>query len=296
VWEYSRLAIEYNVLSKRKLIALVDEGHVRGWDDPRLLSISGLRRRGISAAALNEFCEGVGVTRNANSIPWHVLEHHVRNDLAPRTARAFCVVDPLKVTLINFPEGQTFDRTIPNHPSDESFGTRTLTVTSTVYIERSDFRLEDDKKYFGLAPNKTVHLKYGYNITCVGHTLVNGEVTELQCTIDLESTVKAKGKLHWAPADALRVELRLYERLFDAVVPGHKDSKLAWRDELNPNSETIMTGLADHSVRNAQPGTSFQFERVGYFVVDQDSSEASLVFNRTCSLKMTQANASVVKR
>jgi glutaminyl-tRNA synthetase len=221
VWEYSRLSMEYNVLSKRKLITLVDEKIVRGWDDPRLLTINGLRRRGFSATAINNFCAGVGVTRNQNSIPWHVIEHHVRADLEPRVPRAYCVVDPLKVTITNYPSG-SFDskRSIPNHPFDEKYGSRIIDFTRTIYIERSDFRLLDDKSYFGLAPHKTVHLKYGFNITCTGFTSDSlGNVSEIQCTFDIENKENVKGKIHWVSAELnCPIEVRLYDYLFTVPV------------------------------------------------------------------------------
>ena len=293
VWEYSRLEIEGNVLSKRKLIALVNEGYVRGWDDCRLLTISGLQRRGFSADALNNFCEGVGVTRNANSIPWHIVEHHVRADLEPRVARAYCCVNPLKITITNYNEVGEFkkQKEIANHPSDASFGSRTLDFTQVVYIDRSDFRLVDEKGYFGLAPGKTVHLKFAHQVTCVGHTLdADGEVLELQCTMDAENKAKVKGKLHWVPENALSVEVRLYNNLFTVPNPG-KNENVDWRTEINTESEIVVKSLIDSSVTGAQPGTCFQFERVGYFVVDKDSTADHMVFNRSCGLKLKASNA-----
>lgn len=293
VWEYSRLNLQFNVLSKRKLLKLVNGGRVRGWDDPRLLTIDGLRRRGFRSEALSVFCESLGVTRNANSIPWERLEHCLRMDLEPISQRAYCLNDPIKVTIVNLPEGKEFKKTIANHPHDTSYGSRDVYFTRTLYIDRSDFRTEDSKKYFGLAPNKEVHLKFSYNIKCLSYTTnPDGSVKELKCSFDEKNTTKCKGKIHWvsaAPNKHMCVELRLYTHLFATREPGTQED-VDWLTELNPESEVIRHTFADTSVMGATPGKYFQFERTGYFVCDQDSTSEKLVFNRCCELKMKKQN------
>jgi glutaminyl-tRNA synthetase len=263
-----------------------------------LLTIDGLRRRGFRAQAINSFCEALGVTRNENSIPWHVLEHHVRNDLEPIAKRAYCVVDPIKVTIVNF-QGEPVVKNVPNHPHDASQGSRQVHFTRTVYIERSDFRTEDHKKYYGLAPGKEVHLKYSYNIKCLSYTLNNdGSVKEIKASYDPENKTKCKGKIHWVSAEPdkhVPVEVRLYNFLFSVPEPGKREG-VDWKTEVNPDSEVVKQGFADPSVANTAIGTHLQFERMGFYIADLDSTPDHLVFNRACALKMNAKNKAATGR
>jgi len=289
VWEYSRLNIEHNVLSKRRLLKLVQGNHVRGWDDPRMLTINGLRRRGFTSKAITNFCESLGVTRNANMIPRHTLDFFLREDLNTISKRTMAVLDPIKVTITNFPEGKDFNLTALDNPQTkgEDLSTHPIALSNVVYISQADFKKEDVKKYFGLAPGKEVHLKNAFNITCNDFKCdENGKVTEINATADFDNKNKPKGKIHWvssAPGtEVAKIEVRLYDYLFLAKDPMEFKDYLS---NLNPESEIIVEGLCDPSLLSAKPGDKYQFERVGYFVCDQDSTKSKLVFNRACELK-----------
>jgi len=312
VWEYGRLNLTHGVLSKRKLKYLVDSNAVRGWDDPRLLTLNGLRRRGYSADAINNFCERIGVARSTNGfVKMQLLETCARYDLDESASRSMAILRPLKVRIVNWPGNETRRITVPNFPKDPSKGVHEVVLNEIVYIDQEDFHPHDDPNFFGLAPGKFVHLKYAYNIRCDSFASDDkGNIIELQCTIDFDNVVKVKGNLHWV-SDAVPCEMRIYEHLFTPEFPGTKvedaspdivledmnvdvehdddeeevDSKQEWLNDLNPNSECVFSGLCERSLLGCPPGTRFQFERVGYFVVDKDSSNDNLVFNRIVELK-----------
>jgi glutaminyl-tRNA synthetase len=290
VWEFSRLNICRNVLSKRKILKLVKMGVVRGWDDPRLLTLNGIRRRGFPPPAINAFCDDIGVTRTENVIHPHKLEFHVRTFYDSHAARAFAVLEPLRVEITNLGEGECFTVEAPVMPKDDSKGTRTMHLSKFMYVERSDFREEDDKSFFGLAPHKTVGLRYAGLLTCTGvHKNARGDVTGLSATYRHERDSKPKGNLHWvssAPgSEPARAEVRLYEDLFTTNFPGEATGNFL--DDLNPHSERTLKGaVIEPSLDGAPTLAAFQFERLGFFVVDQDSSSSTgMVFNRTVTLR-----------
>eukprot|EP00759_Apiculatamorpha_spiralis_P020713 PhF_6_TR26048/c0_g1_i1/m.36677/K01886/QARS, glnS; glutaminyl-tRNA synthetase len=287
VWEFSRLNVTGTLLSKRKINALVRHGIVRGFDDPRLLTLSGLRRRGYTPAAINDFIDLVGVSRNQNVIDIKMLEHVLRQTLDVSVPRRFGVVNPIRVVVKNLPAGYRKDYEGCNHPKQPEMGNRIITFTNEFFIEGSDFREVDDKKFFGLAPNpeKIVGLKYGPNITYVSHekNADTGAITVIYVNADMEKTGKPKTHIHWVAADtAVPVELRLYDPLLT-------DDKAAieadFMQYINPNSEKICKGFVEPSLKGAELRSSYQFERVGYFTVDQDTKPGQLVFNRIISLK-----------
>eukprot|EP00741_Cyanophora_paradoxa_P010732 tig00020538_g10374.t1 len=288
VWEYNRLNLSHNVVSKRKLLQLVNEKHVTGWDDPRLLTIKGLRRRGYTASALNKFCDMVGVSRSDQFISYRTLEGVVRDECDEQCSRAMAVLAPLKVTITNWPQGKVEQIQIANHPKYPERGTHTVAMTGTVYIEQTDFRLEDSKDYFGLAPNKEVMLRYAINITCKDvKKSATGEVVELLCEADFSKARKPKGVLHWvsesAPGQApAKAEVRLYDTLFSVEDPASHPN---WLTALNPNSLVVTRAYLDPFLAGAREAERFQFERQGYFVVDPDSKPGNLVFNRICTLR-----------
>lgn len=318
--EFARLNIEYAILSKRKLRVLVEENHVRGWDDPRLFTIDGLRRRGFTSVGINNFCRDVGFTRNDNVIQIQRFNHHQRTDLDVVSRRAFAVDDPIEIEITNFPEGQVDFMEVPNHPKKSDMGKRRLPFSRRVFISRSDWRDEDANKYYGLAPGKEVRLKHAYNITCTEIVARDdsGRVTKIAATYNPDKSMKKKikGVLTWistAPGEEpATAEVRLYEHLFRTPVPGApqgetKDQqpaataaaageedeegdgadKRAWLEDINPDSLRTATFLVDASVPGfaTQSLTHIQFERIGYFVVDKDSTEANIVLNRTLPLK-----------
>ena len=301
VWEYSRLNVEYNVMSKRRLLRLVEEGHVQGWDDPRLLTLNGLRRRGYSPSALRDFCNTIGISRNDTMIPMQQLEHWCRNDLEAKARRAMVVQQPVRVELTNYPSDRVEELQAPHFPKAPTLGFHPLPFSRVLYIDREDVRLVDDPAFFGLAPGKEVHLKYAYNIRCSRIDTDPDHPTHIrsiQATVDLANTNKPKGKIHWVAEPQpgqrpLQVTLRLYERLFNSRDP-MDPSITDWLSDLNPSSlHVIDDALADPSLLQAQVGDTFQFERVAFFVVDPDSRSArppqqplpQLVFNRTVTLK-----------
>lgn len=282
--EYSRLNLTHTVLSKRKLIQLVEGHYVDGWDDPRMPTVNGMRRRGILPEALRDFCDKIGVTRNANVISLELFEQCIRQSLE-NVPRIMCVLDPLRVVITNWnPEREPLICSSKHHPVLDN-GSHNILFGSIIYIDRSDFREQDEKGYYGLAPGKEVGLKYAYNIRC--NELVrdaSGNVSELRCTYDGKNEHKVKGRLHWVSGNACPVEVRLYDRLFrteDTSTLGDN-----WLQDLNPASKTVKTALIDpFALTWNMP--RYQFERVGYFCLDPDSSGEHLVFNRTVSLKDT---------
>lgn len=289
--EFARLNINYCVTSKRKLLELVNKGIVSGWDDPRMITLCGMRRRGYSAAAVRDFIDRVGVSKADSTVDYGLLEACVRDDLNAKAPRAMAVLHPLKVVIDNYPEGQSEDFEVELHPEHPEFGTRKVTFSRELYVEQDDFMAEPVKKYFRLFPGNEVRFKSAYFIKCNSYdTDENGNVTCLHCTYDPESRGgnspdgrKVKGTIHWVNAnDCKQCEVRLYDRLFSAEEPGKNGD---YFDDLNPDSlEVIENCLLEGGFENAKPGDTFQFMRNGYFCVDKDSTEDKLVFNRTVAL------------
>jgi|UniRef100_A0A7V6A464 glutaminyl-tRNA synthetase len=292
-YEFARLNLNYTVLSKRRLIKLVQEGHVTAWNDPRMPTISGLRRRGYPAAAVRRFCEMIGVGKRENLVEMSLLEFCVREELNKTAPRVMAVLRPLKVTISNYPEGQVEYLEAVNNPENPDSGTRPVPFSRQLYIERDDFMEDPPKKFFRLAPGREVRLRYAYYLKCEEVVKDSqGEVVELRCTYDPETRGgyapdgrKVKATLHWVSAPHSQVAtVRLYDRLFAAPEPGAATGNFL--DDLNPNSlETLTACRVEPSLAGAKPGESFQFERLGYFCVDQDTRPDSLVFNRTVTLK-----------
>ena len=290
--EFSRLNIGYTVMSKRKLMQLVKENHVSGWDDPRMPTICGLRRRGVPAAAIRKMCKTIGITKVESIISPGVLENCSREILNAEASRYMAVLDPLKVTITNFPEGGVEPLDAVNNPENPDAGSRKITFGKTLYIDRADFMLEPPKGYFRLAPGAEVRLRYGYFIRCVDVVKdENGEVIEVKCTFDPETRGgnapdgrKVKGTIHWVNAeDCIEAEVRLYEQLFTVEKPG--ENGVDFLTQLNPDSKKVVKGMLERSLQNVQPGEAVQFERVGYFACDPDSTAECRVFNRTVTLK-----------
>ncbi len=294
--EFARLNLTYTILSKRRLIELVGKGHVAGWDDPRMPTIAGMRRRGYPPEAIRTFCERIGVAKNDSMVDIGLLEHCVREDLNERAPRAMAVLRPLRVVIENYPEGQGEEMESPNHPQKPQMGTRKIPFSRVLYIEREDFLENPPKKYFRLSPGREVRLRNAYIIKCTG--LVKdektGEVTEVRCTYDPATKTgpppdgrKVEGTIHWVSAEhSLTGEVRLYDRLFQVANPmGEKDE--AFTRFLNPKSlETLTECRFESSLGRAAPGSRYQFERLGYFSVDPvDSSPERLLFNRTATLR-----------
>jgi glutaminyl-tRNA synthetase len=298
--EFARLNLNYTVMSKRKLLQLVQQGHVAGWDDPRMPTISGLRRRGYTPEAIRDFCARIGVAKKENVIDVAQLEHSVREDLNRRAPRVMAVLRPLKVVITNYPEGEVEYVDVINNPEDPEAGTRKVPFSRELYIERDDFREEPPKKFFRLSPGKEVRLRCAYFITCTDVIKDSaGEVVELRCTYDPATRGgnappdgrKVKATLHWVSAPhALRVEVRLYDRLFTVEDPERAPEGGTFLGHLNPASLEVLTGCqAEPSVGSATVPARFQFERLGYFCLDPDSGPGALVFNRTVSLRDTWA-------
>ncbi|MFN3409387.1 MAG: glutamine--tRNA ligase/YqeY domain fusion protein [Limisphaerales bacterium] len=295
-YEFAKLIPTYMIVSKRKLIQLVNEGIVTGWDDPRLPTISGMRRRGITPEALRNFAIGVGVTKYVSTTDIAVFEHAIRDDLNQRALRRLAVLRPIKVVITNYPEGKTEELDAVNNPEDETAGTRKVPFTRELYIERDDFAEVPPPKYFRLKPGGEVRLKYAYIIKC-DEVLKDaaGNVTELRCTADLDSKTggatagrKVKGTIHWVSAThAIEAEVRLYDRLFTEPEPD-KDGR-DFKTALNPKSLEVVTAKLEPSLQDAKPELRYQFERLGYFCLDPDSAPAKPVFNRTIGLKDTWA-------
>ena len=297
--EFSRLNLDYTVMSKRLLTQLVKENHVSGWDDPRMPTISGIKRRGYTAASVREFANRVGVTKKQNTIELSSLEACIREELEDSAPRTMAVLNPLKVTITNYPEGQSELLVAQNHPKDPEMGTREVPFSRTLYIERDDFMLEPDKKFFGLAPGREVRLRYAYYLTCNEVVLdENGEVCELLCSYDPETRGgrspdgrKVKATLHWVSAEhAVDAEVRLYDRLFNHLNPlADKDG--SYLQHLNPDSLLRLTNCKlEPSLTNANKNQRVQFERLGYFVPDCiEHSAETPVFNRIVTLRDTWA-------
>ncbi len=293
--EFARLNLTYTVMSKRKLLELVEEGHVSGWDDPRMPTVCGLRRRGYTPESIRNFCARIGVAKFDGVIDIALLEHCVREDLNKRSPRVMAVLRPLKVVIDNYPEDLVEELDAINNPEDPSAGTRKAPFSRVLYIEREDFRENPPKKFFRLAPGREVRLRYGYYITCVDAVKdEHGELIELHCTYDPATRGgdspdgrKVKGTIHWvSAAAAVEAEVRLYDHLFIKENPDEAEEGLDFKSNLNPNSLDTLTGCrVEPSLAGAEPGSRYQFERQGYFCVDPDSSAEKLVFNRTVALR-----------
>ena len=295
--EFARLNITHTVLSKRRLIQLVNEGYVNGWDDPRMPTISGLRRRGYTPEAVRDFCDRIGVAKRDNMVDIALLEHTLRDDLNKRSPRVMAVLDPLKVVIDNYPEGKTEKIVSLNNPEDMSMGERSIPFSRTVYIEKDDFREEPPPKFYRLSPGREVRLKDAYYITCTGVVKdeTTGEVIELRATYDPETYGgtsvdgrKVRGTSHWVSADhAVDAEVRVYDHLFSTVDPDDVPEGGNFKDNLNPESLVVMSAKLEQGLDKVKPGERFQFLRQGYFVVDADSTPEAPVFNRTVALKDT---------
>jgi glutaminyl-tRNA synthetase len=297
--EFARLELTYTVLSKRKLRRLVEEGYVRGWDDPRMPTIAGMRRRGYTPEAIREFCERIGVAKSNSVVDIALLEHYVRQDLNKRAPRRFAVLSPLRVVIENYPEERVEEMDCINNPEDLGQGTRKVPFSRVLYIERDDFREVPPKKFYRLAPGREVRLRYAYLIRCVDVVKdpATGEVVELRCTYDPATRGgdapdgrKVPATLHWvSAAHAMKAEVRLYDYLFTKPDPDDVEEGQDFTANFNPRSLEIVEAFVEPSLANAKPGDRFQFERVGYFCVDPDSTPEKLVFNRTVTLKDTWA-------
>ncbi len=293
-FEFARLNLNYTVMSKRKLLELVEGEHVAGWDDPRMPTISGLRRRGYTPASIRVFSDKVGVAKRENVIDMALLEHCIREDLNKNAPRVMGVLDPVKLIIDNYPDDQVEKLEATRNPEKPEDGHRMVPFSKVLYIERKDFMEDPPKKFFRLSPGKEVRLKYAYIIKCERvEKDENGQITAIHCTYDPDtrsgmagSTRKVKGTLHWVSADhALETEVRLYDRLFNVPEPDDVPEDGDFKDNLNPESLEVITGLLEPSVKEAKPGERFQFERTGYFCIDPDSSADKLVFNRTVTLR-----------
>jgi glutaminyl-tRNA synthetase len=293
--EFARLNLNYTVMSKRKLLQLVEQGHVSGWDDPRLPTITGLRRRGYTPESIRDFCARIGVAKKENVIDVAQLEHSVREDLNRRAPRVMAVLRPLKVVITNYPEGQVEEVDVINNPEDPSAGTRKVPFSRVLYIELDDFREDPPKKFFRLSPGREVRLRCAYFITCTEVIKdARGEVSELRCTYDPATRGgdapdgrRVKATLHWvSAAHAIGAEVRLYDRLFSVEDPERAVDGKTFLDFINPASLETLTGCrVEPSLASARPGERVQFERLGYFCVDSDARPGAIVFNRTVSLR-----------
>src|SRR6266849_3669746 len=298
--EFDRLSLTYTLLSKRKLLQLVQEGHVSGWDDPRMPTLVGIRRRGYTPEAIRNFCGAIGVSKTNGSIELAMLEHFVREDLNKRAARVMAVLRSLKVVIDNYPEHQVEEMEAINNPEDASAGTRKVPFSRVLYIEHDDFREDPPKQYFRLSPGREVRLRYGYFVTC-SSVVKNekGEVIEVHCTYDPATrggnsppdARKVKATIHWvSAAHAFDAEVRLYDNLFTKEDPNQTEEGQDFTANLNPQSlEVLRHAKLEPSLANAAVGSRYQFERLGYFCVDLDSAPGKLVFNRTVALKDTWA-------
>jgi glutaminyl-tRNA synthetase len=292
-YEFARRNLSYTVMSKRKLLQLVNEKHVVGWDDPRMPTVSGMRRRGYTAAALRNFCDTIGIAKRENVVDLSLLEFCVREDLNKIATRSMAVLDPVKLVITNYPEGQTENMEIDNNPEDENSGKRTVPFSKEVWIEREDFMENPPKKFFRLGVGLMVRLKGAYIVQCNDFRKdENGNITEVHCTYLPESRsgsdtsgIHVKGTIHWVSvAHAKTAEVRLYDRLFRVENPGSEDGD--FKDYINPESLSVLANVfIEPSLAEAQPGEHFQFLRKGYFCVDTSSTQEHLVFNRTVTLK-----------
>ncbi len=299
-YEFDRLNLTYTILSKRKLLMLVQKGFVNGWDDPRMPTISGLRRRGYTPEAIRNFCRRVGVSKTNGTTELALLEYFLREDLNKRVARVMAVLRPLRVVIDNYPEGQTEELEAVNNPEDPSAGTRRVPFSRVLYIEQDDFREDPPKQYFRLSPHREVRLRYGYFITCMGVVKDpnTGEIIEVHCTYDPATRGgnapdgrRVKSTIHWvSAAHAIDAEVRLYDNLFTCENPDDVPEGQDFTVNLNPHSLEVVTGAKlEPSLRGAPPASRYQFERLGYFSADPDSSAEKPVFNRTVVLRDTWA-------
>lgn len=297
--EFARLYLNYTILSKRKLIKLVEGGYVNGWDDPRMLTLSGLRRRGYTPESIRDFCERIGVAKSESVVDIAFLEHCLRDDLNKRAQRYMAVLHPLRVVIENYPEDKVEELDAINNPEDPSMGTREIPFSRIIYIEQDDFREEPPKKFYRLAPGREVRLRYAYFIKCVDVIKdEKGNVVELRCTYDPKTKGgdapdgrKPKTTLHWVTVDhSLKAEVRLYDHLFTKANPDDAEEGKDFTSNINPKSLEILTPCyVEPTLKDAKPGDRYQFERLGYFCVDPDSREGALVFNRTVPLRDTWA-------
>jgi glutaminyl-tRNA synthetase len=296
--EFARLNLTYMAMSKRKLRELVNEGHVAGWDDPRMPTIAGMRRRGYTPAAIRTFCDRIGVAKRENLVDIALLEHAVREDLNKTANRLMAVLDPIRVVIENYPDGQTEEFEVVNNPEDPAAGTRRVPFARELFIEREDFMEDPPKKFFRLAPGREVRLRGAYFITCTSVVKDgSGAVTELRCTYDPATRGgdapdgrKVKATLHWVAAPtAVEAEVRVYDRLFNAEQPG---ATRDFREDINPDSLKVVAAKLEPAAATVKPGNRFQFERLGYFCVDPDTTDGRLVFNRTVALKDTWVRVS----
>jgi glutaminyl-tRNA synthetase len=296
--EFARLNLTYTVMSKRRLLSLVQEGVVSGWDDPRMPTISGLRRRGYTPEAIREFASRIGVAKRENLVDVALLEDALRDDLNRRATRAMAVLRPLKVVIENYPEGQVEEIAIPRNPENPADGNRAVPFSRELYIEQDDFMEEPPKKFFRLAPGREVRLRGTYFLTCQRAVRNDaGDIVELRCTYDPATRDgnapdgrKPKATIHWVSvAHALMAEVRLYDRLFTNPTPGDEADRGDWKTSLNPASLETRTCPVEATLAGARPGETFQFERVGYFCVDRDARAGAPVFNRAVTLKDTWA-------
>ena len=298
--EFARRNLSYTIMSKRKLIQLVEEGHVNGWDDPRMPTLSGLRKRGYTPEAIRDFCSRIGVTKSDNLVDVAMLEHCIRQDMNKHALRVMAVLRPLKVVIDNYPEEQTEELEATNNPENPNMGSRKIPFSRELYIEREDFMESPSKKYFRLAPGREVRLMHAYYVKCerIVKDEKTGEVLQVHCTYDPETRGgwsengrKVKGTLHWVSANhSLEAEVRLYNHLFLKENPDDVEDDKDFKSNLNPNSLETLTGCQiEPSLIDANPGNRYQFLRQGYFCVDPDSSSGKPVFNRTVSLRDTWA-------
>ncbi len=298
--EFARLNITHTVLSKRRLIELINGGYVNGWDDPRMPTISGLRRRGYTPEALRNFCDRISVARRDNTVEIALLEHTLRDDLNKRSPRVMGVLDPLKVVIENYPEGKVEDIISTNNPEDLTMGERNVPFTRVVYIEKDDFREVPPPKFYRLSPGREVRLKDAYYITCnsVVKDETTGEVIELRCTYDPNTFGgtsadgrKVRGTAHWVSEEyAVDAEVRVYDHLFTTLDPDDVPEGSDWKDNINPDSMVVMeSAKLEPGLNQAKPGERFQFLRLGYFCVDKDSTPEAPIFNRTVALRDTWA-------
>jgi glutaminyl-tRNA synthetase len=298
--EFARLNLSYTLMSKRKLLQLVNQRHVSGWDDPRMPTISGLRRRGYTPESIRTFCERIGVAKRDSVVDIALLEHCLREDLNKRAQRVMAVLRPLRVVIENYPEGQVEDMEAVNNPEDASMGTRQVPFSRVLYIERDDFREDPPRQFFRLAPGREVRLRYAYYMTCTGVVKDErtGEIIELRCTYDPATRGgwapdgrQVKSTIHWvSAAHALPAQVRLYDHLFLTPNPGADEDGGDMTESLNPKSLEVLTGCQlEPSLAGAMPGSRYQFERQGYFCVDLDPRPGALMFNRTVTLRDTWA-------
>lgn len=302
--EFARLNVTYTVMSKRKLLELVKEGYVSGWDDPRMPTICGLRRRGFTPASIRNFAEIIGVAKRDNVIDVNLLEFCIREDLNKNANRLMAVLDPVRVVIENYPDDLVEEMEAVNNPEDETRGKRKVPFTKTLYIERDDFMENPPSKFFRLAPGREVRLRSAYIVRCesVVKSEETGEITEIRCTYDPntrsgmpDSNRKVKGTLHWVSAThAVEAEVRLYDRLFTKENPDDLAEGESYKDYLNPASLKVITGFVEPAAKSALANDKFQFERIGYFTVDPDSSAGKLVFNRVVPLKDSWAKTEKV--